>query len=87
MGASVKSNVNLLNEEHFGEHYVSMKRLEKSLHQALVRKTALHWPLPHFVRQARRALLGRNSSGPLPLISHWQRILNDLMRIICWRSI
>ncbi len=84
---SVESKGSLLDEKHSGEHYASIEQLEKSLHQALVRKTALHWPLSLSVRQARRTQRVRNSSGPLPLISRWQRILSDLMRIICWRSI
>ena len=48
--APVKSKVSLLYEEHFGEHCASMKQRERRLIQALVRKTALYCPLPHFVR-------------------------------------
>ena len=84
---SVESKGSLLDEKHSGEHYASMKQLEKSLQLVLVRKAALHWPLPHFARHARRTQCGRNASGPLPQINRWQRILNDLMRIICWGSI
>ena len=84
---SVELKGSLLDEKHSGEHYASMKQLEKSLHSALVRKTALHWPLPHFVRHARRTQRDRNAISPLPQINCWQQILNDLMRIICWGSI
>ena len=84
---SVELKGSLLDEKHSGEHYASMKQLEKSVQLVLVRKAVLHWPLPHFARHARRTQRGRNAISPLLQINCWQQILNDLMRIICSGSI